>query len=67
VDIRRDREGGQKHRGAGVVRQDDQGGRGRDKQDSIVILLVGGARRRSISGSAEQLDGFIEVLTKAYV
>jgi hypothetical protein len=33
----------------------------------MVILLVGGARRRSISGSPEQLDGFVEILTKAYI
>jgi hypothetical protein len=67
VDIRRDQEGGQKHVGVGVVRQDDQGGRGRDERDGVVVLLVGGARQRSISGSAEQLDGFVEVLIKAYV
>jgi hypothetical protein len=67
VDIRRDREGGQKHGGAGVVGQDDQGGWGRDERDGVVVLSVGGARRRSISGSAEQLDGFVEILTKAYV
>jgi hypothetical protein len=50
-----------------VVRQDNQGRQGRDKQDSIVVLLVGGARQRSISGSPKQLDRFIEVLTKVYI
>jgi hypothetical protein len=50
-----------------VVRQDDQGGQGRDERDGVVVLLIGRARRRSISGSAKQLDGFVEVLTKAYI
>jgi hypothetical protein len=44
VDIRRDREGGQRHRGAGVVGQDDEGGQGRDEQDGMVVLSVGRAR-----------------------
>ena len=47
MDIRRDREEGQKHGGAGMVGGNDQGGRGRDERDGVVVSSMGGTRARS--------------------
>jgi hypothetical protein len=65
MDIRRDREEGQKHRGAGMVRSNSQGGRSGDEWDGIVIPSMGGKRARRIKGSSGQFDRFVDILTVA--
>lgn len=67
MDIRRDREERQRHGGVGMVRRNDQGGRSRDEWDGVVILSIGGTRARSIRGSCGRFDGFVDILTAAYV
>jgi hypothetical protein len=65
IDIRRDREEGEKHRGTGMVRRNNQGRRGRDERDGVVISLIGGTRARTIGGSSGRFDGFVDILTVA--
>jgi hypothetical protein len=67
VDIRQDREEGEKHRGAGIVGRNNQGGRGRDKRDGMVVLLIGGTRARTIGGSSGRFDRFVDILTVACI
>lgn len=67
MDIRRDREDGWEHGSARMVGHDDQGGWGRDEQDGVVVLSMGGTRPRSIGGSSDRFGGFMDVLTGAYV
>jgi hypothetical protein len=67
VDIRRDREEEEKHRGVGIVRRNNQGGQGRDEQDSIVVSLIGRTRARTIRGSSGWFDGFVDILTVACI
>jgi hypothetical protein len=67
VDIRRDREEGEKHRGVGIVRRNNQGGRGRDERDGIVVSLIGGTRARTIGGSSGRFDRFVDILTVACI
>lgn len=67
VDVRRDRDDRENHGGRGMVGHDDQRGWSRDERDGVVVLSVGGAKMRSISGGPEQLGGFVDVLTRAYV
>lgn len=67
IDIRRDREEGQKHRGVGIVGGNGQGRQSRDEWDSVVILSIGRRRARRIRGSSSQFDGFVDILTVAYV
>jgi hypothetical protein len=65
VDIRRDREEGEKHGGVGIVRRNNQGGRGRDKRDSMVVSSIGGTRARTIGESSGRFDRFVDILTVA--
>jgi hypothetical protein len=46
-----------------MVRRNNQGRRGRDERDGIVILLIGGTRVRTIRGSSSRFDRFIDILT----
>ena len=66
MDIRRDREEGQKHGGAGMVGGNDQGGRGRDERDGVVVSSMGGKRARSVTGrKTAGFDGFMDILREA--
>ena len=65
MDIRRDREEGQKHGGAGMVGGNDQGGRSGDEWDGVVVSTVGGTRARTIRASSGRFDGFVDILTVA--
>ena len=65
MDIRRDREEGQKHGGAGMVGGNDQGGRGRDERDGVVVSSMGGTRARTVGGSSGRFDRVVEILTVA--
>jgi hypothetical protein len=67
VDIRRDQEEEEKHRGVGIVRRNNQGGRGRDKRDSMVVSSIGGTRARTIGGSSGWFNRFVDILTVAYM
>jgi hypothetical protein len=48
-----------------MVRCNNQGRRGRDKRDSVVVLLIGGTRARTIGGSSGWFDRFVDILTVA--
>jgi hypothetical protein len=65
MDIRRDREEGEKHGGAGMVGRNNQGRRGRDERDGVVVSSMGGTRARTIGGSSGRFDGFVDILTVA--
>lgn len=67
MDFRRDREEGQEHGGAGMVGRNGQGGRSGDEWDGVVVPSMGGTRARSIGGRSGRFDGFVDVLTAAYV
>jgi hypothetical protein len=67
MDIRRDREEGQKHGGAGMVGGNSQGGRSGDEWDGVVIPSMGETRAKRIGGSSGQFNGFVDILTVAQV
>jgi hypothetical protein len=48
-----------------MVRRNNQGRRGRDKRDGVVVSLIGGTRARTIGGSSGRFDGFVDILTVA--